>query len=153
MIVYRIIREKFKNDALSAEGSRLYGGRWNPKGIGLLYTTSAAALALVEVMAHAPNVRFENLPTYWIFKIEIPDNIRSYEAAEMPPYWKDSSYEQTQTWLRKWLEKPDTLGLALPSVIVPFSQNILLHAQHPLCADCQIIDQQPLHLDSRLWRK
>ncbi|MEZ4902614.1 MAG: hypothetical protein R2822_13120 [Spirosomataceae bacterium] len=27
----------------------------------MLYTTSAAALALVEVMAHAPNIRFEDL--------------------------------------------------------------------------------------------
>lgn len=153
MVVYRIIREKFKHDLLSAEGSRLYGGRWNPKGVAVLYTTSSAALALVEVLAHAPNVRYEDLPRYWIAKIEIPDNIRVYQEAEMPSYWQDPIYDQTQQWLGEWLQQPDTLAVAVPSVVVPYSQNIILHTRHPSFQQIKILDQQALYVDRRLWQR
>lgn len=152
MVVYRIIREKFKDESLSVEGSRRYGGRWNPKGVGVLYTTSTPELALIETLAHAPNVRYENLPHYWLSKIKIPDNIRVYESTDMPVYWQDNSYDQTQLWLHDWLENPDVMAVSVPSVIVPFSKNVIVHAAHPLFAQIRLLDQQPLRIDSRLWR-
>jgi len=151
-IVYRIIREKFKYQALSPEGSRLFGARWNPKGIGILYTTSSPELGLVETLAHAPGVRYEDLPKYWLTSIEIPNDIRSYNTREMPEYWQDNNYEKTQFWLHDWLMKPDILAIAIPSVIVPFSQNILLHPDHPLFAQIKITAQELIPIDRRLWR-
>ena len=153
MIVYRIIREKFRHDALSTEGSRRYGGRWNPKGTGVLYTTSTPELGLVETLAHAPDVRYEDLPKYWLSQIEIPDSLRTFQTDEMPEFWQDRTYERTQIWLNDWLESPDVLAVALPSVIVPFSQNIVIHPAHSLFNQVRPLDQQPLRIDSRLWRK
>ena len=151
-IVYRIIREKFLDQALSSEGSRLYGARWNPKGIGILYTTSSPELGLVETLAHAPGVRYEDLPIYWLSSIEIPDDIRRYKKEEMPQFWQDKDYERTQHWLNDWLQAPDVLAIALPSVIVPFSNNILLHPSHKLFPEIQLIAQQKIPVDRRLWR-
>lgn len=151
-IVYRIIREKFLDQALSSEGSRLYGARWNPKGIGILYTTSSPELGLVETLAHAPGVRYEDLPVYWLSSIEIPDDIRRYKPEEMPKFWQDKDYERTQHWLNDWLHAPDVLAIALPSVIVPFSNNILLHPRHKLFSEIQLIAQQKIPVDRRLWR-
>ena len=150
--VYRIIREKFRDQALSAEGSRLHGARWNPKGIGILYTTSTPELGLVETLAHAPGIRYEDLPTYWLTSIEIPDDIRYYQRDEMPLFWQDKNYERTQLWLNEWLISPDVLAIALPSVIVPFSQNILLHPKHELFSQIQLIVQEKIPIDRRLWR-
>ncbi|MCF0059359.1 RES family NAD+ phosphorylase [Dyadobacter sp. CY356] len=96
MIVYRIVREKFVDQALSSEGSRLFGARWNPKGTGILYTTSTPELGLIETLAHAPGVRYEDLPVYWLSSIEIPDQIKYYKREEMPPFWQDKNYERTQ---------------------------------------------------------
>lgn len=151
-IVYRIIREKFRDQSLSAEGSRLYGARWNPKGTGILYTTSTPELGLVETLAHAPAVRYEDLPTYWLSSISIPENIRFYGREDMPDFWQDKNYERTQKWLNNWLKNPDILAIALPSVIVPFSHNILLHPKHPLFAQIQLISQEKIPIDRRLWR-
>jgi RES domain-containing protein len=150
-IVYRIIREKFRDQSLSAEGSRLFGARWNPKGTGILYTTSTPELGLVETLAHAPGVRYEDLPTYWLSTIEIPDNIRLYTREQMPSFWQDRNYERTQCWLNDWLKKPDVLGIALPSVIVPFSHNILLHPKHPLFLQIRLHAQEQIPIDRRLW--
>ncbi|WP_221389644.1 RES family NAD+ phosphorylase [Dyadobacter sp. NIV53] len=151
-VVYRIIREKFRDQALSAEGSRLYGARWNPRGIGILYTTSTPELGLVEMLAHAPGIPYEDLPTYWLTSIQIPDDIRYYQRDEMPAFWQDKNYEITQHWLNDWLIKPDVLAIALPSVIVPFSQNILLHPKHELFVKIQLIAQEKIPIDRRLWR-
>ncbi len=153
MIVYRIIREKFRHEPLSTEGSRRYGGRWNPKGTGALYTTSTPELGLVETLAHTPDVRYEYLPTYWLSQIEITDSLRTFQVDEIPEFWQDKTYERTQIWLNDWLKNPDVLAVAVPSVIVPFSQNIILHATHPLFSQVHLLDQQPLRIDSRLWRK
>ncbi|MGA0555715.1 RES family NAD+ phosphorylase [Larkinella sp. VNQ87] len=150
-IVYRIIREKFIDQPLSVEGSRLYSARWNPKGRGVLYTTSSPELGLVETLAHAPRVRYEELPTYWLFSIEAPDDIRYFRRDEMPDYWQDNTYERTQQWLKAWLQKPDRLAVALPSVVVPFSFNVIFHPLHPTFHQLQIVEQEIIPIDRRLW--
>lgn len=151
-IVYRIIREKFRHDCLSAEGARLFGARWNPRGTGVLYTTSTPELGLVETLAHAPGVRYEDLPAYWLCSIDIPLDIHYYFLADMPSYWQDKTYDQTQLWLKDWLIKPDTLAVALPSVIVPFSHNIIIHPDHAAFALVKLVAQEPIPIDRRLWR-
>lgn len=150
--VYRIIREKFINQPLSIEGSRLFGARWNPKGTGVLYTTSTPELGLVETLAHAPNVRYEELPTYWLFSIEAPDNILYYQRNEMPDFWQDETYDRSQMWLRDWLQNPGHPAVAVPSVIVPFSYNIIFHPLHSQFAELRIIDQEIIPIDRRLWK-
>lgn len=150
--LYRLIREKYREDPLSVIGSRLYGGRWNPKGTGVLYATSSPELGLVETLAHAPSVRFEDLPTYWVFSLEVPDDIRYYRRDELPDYWQDDTYDRTQNWLRDWLAAPDRLGVALPSVLVPLSYNVILHPAHPLFLQIRIVGQEVQPVDRRLWR-
>jgi RES domain-containing protein len=150
--VYRLIRERYGSEPLSAEGSRLFGGRWNSKGTAVLYTTSSPELGLVETLAHAPSVRYEDLPTYLLFVLEIPDSIKTYGREDMPPFWQDKTYERTQFWLQEWLKKPATLSVAIPSVIVPFSSNILVHPSHPLFSDIRIITREVIPIDRRLWK-
>ncbi|RIV23836.1 RES domain-containing protein [Fibrisoma montanum] len=151
-ILYRIIRDKYRDEPLSVIGSRLFGGRWNPKGVGVLYATSTPELGLVETLAHAPTVRYEELPTYWVFSLEVPDDIRYVNREELPDYWQDETYERTQGWLSNWLATPDQLGVALPSVLVPLSYNVILHPAHHLFEKIQVIAQEVQPVDRRLWR-
>lgn len=151
-LLYRIIRDKYRHDPLSTVGSRLFGGRWNPKGSGVLYATSTPELGLVEALAHAPAVRYEELPTYWVFSLEVPDDIHYYSREELPAYWQDETYEKTQTWLQPWLAVPNQLGVGVPSVLVPLSYNVLLHPAHRLFDSIQITGQEIQPVDHRLWR-
>lgn len=118
----------------------------------VLYATSTPELGLVETLAHAPAVRYEDLPTYWVFSLEVPDDIRYFNRDQLPSYWQDETYERTQTWLTPWLASPDQLGVAVPSVLVPLSYNVLLHPAHPLFDQIQIVDQEIQPVDRRLWR-
>lgn len=151
-LLYRIIRDKYRHIPLSIEGSRLFGGRWNPKGVGVLYVTSTPELGLVETLAHAPSVRYEDLPTYWVFSVEVPDDIRYVSRDELPEYWQEQTYERTLGWLKDWLAAPDQLGVAIPSVLVPLSYNVLLHPAHSLFNQIRVISQEIQPVDRRLWR-
>ena len=48
MLVYRIIKPAFAASALSGEGARRYGGRWNPPGITCVYAAGSRALVRVD---------------------------------------------------------------------------------------------------------
>ena len=150
--LYRIIRDKYRHEPLSVAGSRLFGGRWNPKGVGVLYATSTPELGLVETLAHAPAVRYEDLPTYRVFSLSVPDDIRYYTRPELPDYWQDDTYDRTQNWLNHWLSAPDQLGVGVPSVLVPLSFNIILHPLHPLFSQIAVIGEEIQPVDRRLWR-
>lgn len=150
--LYRIIRDRYRDEPLSVVGSRLFGGRWNPKGTSVLYATSTPELGLVETLAHAPAVRYEELPTYWVFSLDVPDDIRYYIREDLPAYWQDETYERTQGWLKDWLAAPDQLGIGVPSVLVPLSYNIILHPAHSLFEQIRVIGQEVQPVDRRLWR-
>lgn len=150
--LYRVIRDKYRHEPLSVAGSRLFGGRWNPKGISVLYATSTPELGLVETLAHAPAVRYEELPTYWVFSLDVPDDIRCYGRDELPDYWQDETYERTQGWLKDWLVTPERLGVAVPSVLVPLSYNVILHPAHALFEQIRVIGQEVQPVNRRLGR-
>lgn len=107
---------------------------------------------MVETLAHAPAVRYEELPTYWVFSLDVPDDIRYYRRADLPAYWQNETYERTQGWLKDWLAAPDQLGIAIPSVLVPLSYNVILHPDHASFGRIRVIGQEVQPVDRRLWR-
>src|SRR5271154_198445 len=57
MRFWRICRRRYAADAASGEGARLYGGRWNSRGVRILYASASLALATVETFVNlAPNL-------------------------------------------------------------------------------------------------
>ena len=154
LTVYRTVKAKYVTEPLATEGSRLFGGRWNPKGYALLYTTSSPALALVESLVHQPRVKYEKLPKLFLFTLEVPsDEVTTFPLDELPDYWNDESYERTQWILRDWLNNPATLVAAVPSVVVPMSYNYLFHPAHPNFDTIRVIKQEPFPIERRLWRE
>lgn len=151
MLVYRLLQEAYRQEPLSGQGASLYGGRWNPKGLSLLYTTESPALSLLEVLVHInPN----RIPRYYLVTIDVPDSIRSYGADELPAEWRATGSAQplpSQTFLLKWLREPDSLVMKVPSTIIPIMANYLINPRHPLFAHCQVADSQLFDIDERLY--
>jgi len=93
MIVYRLSKSAWKND-LSGRGAEVTGGRWNSKGVPVLYTSSSRALCMVEIAVHTP---MGLLPTdYFMLGIDIPDTcpIEIISEKDLPRGWE--SYKQMQ---------------------------------------------------------
>ena len=151
LTAYRTVKAKYADEPLATEGARLFGGRWNPKGFPLLYTTSSPALALVESLVHQPRVTYRKLPKLILFTLEVPADLTTYPLEELPAYWNEESYERTQWFLRDWLQTPTTLIVAVPSVVVPMSNNYLIHPAHPHFTHIRVVKQEPFPVERRLW--
>lgn len=150
--VFRLIKERFLDTPL-AGGSAKRGERWNPVGVDVLYTSSSPELALVEVLANLMPIRLDELPTYYLITIGIPDQeaIRIYSADQLPPGWNTPvRTTQLQLFLGEWLQGTQELAVALPSAVVPFSPNIILHRTHPAFKQVQVESIQPFTVDGRL---
>ncbi len=53
-VVYRSSTPKYatETDLLTGEGSRIMGGRWNPKGVAVVYASLTPETAMAETLAH-----------------------------------------------------------------------------------------------------
>ena len=149
MLVYRLYKSTYIAEPLSAEGARRAGGRWNPKGFPILYTSATPELALLEVAVHL-NPQF--IPRFHLLVLDIPDSFQSVTIADLPENWQNEQpNESLAHHLIDWLRQPDTLTVSVPSAIVTRSQNFLLHTQHPdFRSGVRIIENAPFEVDNRL---
>lgn len=153
-IVYIVVRQKYADRPLDVTGTWLNGGRWNPPGVGILYTAEHPALALVEILVHMPQVPYDELPAYRLFSLELPlDSQQVLNAAQLPPYWPENTYNRSQHIVADWLAEPNVLALGVPSSVMPDSINYLPHPAHSSYASIRVIDEKPLVIDPRLWSK
>lgn len=153
MEVYRILKEPYWHDPLSVVGAELAGGRWNPPGMGILYTATSPALALLETLVHFPGVRYNELPRLRVFSLQIPDGeIRWIYPDLLPDEWTSpTALSLTQSVFSEWLRSPTDLGLGVPSAVMDISYNILLHPKHRLYTNITVLDGTDIILDRRLW--
>ncbi len=153
MDVYRINKEPYHTEPLSVVGSNRHGGRWNPKGIGILYTSRTPELALLETLVHLPALTLSELPQLWLSTLRLPDATDAIfwtDPARLPAYWRSGTLAETQSILTDWLVDPFCLAVAVPSVIIDLSYNLLLHPDHHFFAQIELISQVVIPLDSRL---
>lgn len=152
MLVYRICRSKYKND-LSGYGASLYGGRWNPRGVNLVYTAGSISLACLEYLVH--NIQLLSSASISLITIEIsiPNKVQELQLKNLPDDWNEKSYLPitTQKIGEEFVENGDNYILKAPSAIVPMEYNYLLNPNHKNHKQTKIIDvKDSFSLDERL---
>jgi len=151
--LYRICRSIFADD-LSGEGSKIKGGRWNSKGLPVLYCSESRALATLELLVHTSyelNQRNLSLVT-----LHLPDNIKIIQVKinQLPKDWKNYPAPRTLAIIGdEWLKKNETLALKIPSVIVKEEFNYMLNPVHKDFKKVKIISKEKFLFDNRLGKK
>jgi RES domain-containing protein len=127
---WRLIKTKYLSTAWDGEGARKAGGRWNPPGVAVVYTSGSLSLALVEVLVHLPA---DILPAYSAAPVEFADSLLTAIAlAELPKNWRDSPPPATTQGIgAAWIASAASVVLRVPSVVVPGESNFLLNPAHP----------------------
>ena len=152
--VYRLIKERFVNTPLSAEGARRLGGRWNPPGIGILYTSASPELALLEQIVHLRSLPYSDLPRLVLLTLILPKPPRLLEASALPPDWQnEADFTANHQAIASWLSKPDVLAIGVPSAVVPDSFNYLLHPAHDSYERITVARTSVFPIDARLWKE
>jgi RES domain-containing protein len=52
MRCWKICRRRYAAEAANGEGTRLYGGRWNSRGVHVVYASTSLALAAMETFVN-----------------------------------------------------------------------------------------------------
>ncbi len=151
MRVWRICRQPYL--AFSGEGARRFGGRWNSRGVPMVYTSTSLALAAIELFVHLePGQAPEDLVR---ISVALPEEepARTLESADLPPdWWTDAAIAATRSLGDAWIRERSSLALLVPSAPIHDEWNVLLNPLHPRMAELRIDPPQPFVFDARMFR-
>jgi len=150
VIAYRIARTEHVRD-MSGSGSRIHGGRWNPKGTSVLYTSESRSLAALELYAN--RARVAKVRGFSVAKIVIPDKatIKKLTLADLPKDWnRYPAPVELANIGAQWVGSGETLVLSVPSVLVYQERNYLINPAHPEMVKVRIDVIEEYVLDRRL---
>ena len=144
----------YNYDDMTGKGAEMSGGRWNRKGVPVVYTASSVALAALETIVHTDTGAWP-LNRY-VLEIAIPDAL--WAAAEdiehggaLPAVWDaQPAPKETLDFGDAWLASRRSLLLIVPSVIVPQETNILINPRHPDAGQIKIIKTTKFVYDGRI---
>lgn len=128
-------------------------GRWNEKGIKVLYTSANPSLCAWEYFAH--QVSRDSWPTgLKLMQITIPEqheDIIKLPVNALPAGWNRLRYQHhVQQVARTELINPQRLGIWLPSVVIPEDFNLILNPYHVSYAELvKRITIVPFNYDNR----
>ena len=150
--VWRLVTARFADTAFSGEGARVYGGRWNRKGIPLVYTAGSQSLAMLEMLVQDEPLRAR----YVMIPARIPAGVRikHLKIEDLPADWRDrAAREQLQAIGAEWARKRTTAVLSVPSAVIPSESNYLLDPLHPDFKRIEIGKPEAFVTDLRLLER
>ena len=150
MIIWRISNHL----NLSGTGGLRASARWHHAGLPIVYTANSPASALLEVMVHLELNDLTQLPdAYQLLKIEVPENLVILELNEdeLTADWK-GNIEITRAIGDRWLREFNSVLLAVPSAIVPYTRNYLINPSHPDARKINIASHASYPFDLRLFK-
>lgn len=159
MLVYRLIKEKYLDEPLSAEGAAKVGGRWNAEGTPMLYTSASAATAKLEILAGVNE--YAIVQEFKLVSIEIPDSsmgritIEELNNAQITmesefAWDADIRPEFTVDIGEEWFRGMETLSLAVPSSLSSNDYNVLINTEHPDFERVKVIEVTNEGISQRL---
>jgi RES domain-containing protein len=152
MFLYRISKSAQIRD-LTGAGAKLYGGRWNHRGVPLIYTSESRSLATVEYLVH---LSLPQAPSdLSLATLEVPDDIVPEELnpSSLPKNWRDSPAPVELANLgTKWARSKTSLLLRVPSAVVEHEYNILINPANDAMSRVKLVKVELYKLDERLVR-
>ena len=147
MKVYRISNKKY-TEHLNGEGAYRVGGRWNSKGVRMVYTSTSIALASLEVLVHTDGLPIPNGMILLTF--EVPNKyIQLLE--NLPINWNEIPPKRAAKVVGdEFIRAKKILGLKVPSAIIPEEYNVLLNPLHLHMDKIELVGQRDYAFDGRL---
>ncbi len=135
---WRMVRAARVADAFTGEGARLFSGRWNSRGVRMVYASEHQSLAALEILVHRWPVlaleKYKAFPLRWDRRLvetisvdKLPSDWRAYPA---PP--------ATKAIGDRWMREGRSAVVAVPSVLAPADRNFLLNPAHPKFGQIEI---------------
>ena len=150
---WRIVSANYKDKAYTGDGARIHGGRWNSKGVAVVYTADSLALASIEMIVNLPAPKL--LQKYVRILTQISsDPVSDLSAADLPEDWNSRPISpSTRAIGDRWVKNQSSAVLKVPSIVVPDEYNFLLNPAHPHFAKIEIGKPIVYYFDPRLTKR
>ena len=153
MIVFRICNTVYSND-ISGNGAKMYGGRWNNKGVPVLYTSSTRALAALEILVHISTNNVQPID-FSILSIFLPENsIDEIPFTALKTEIDKNGLNSNFKFIGdNWIKSNSSLLLKVPSIVIPEEYNYLVNPLHKNFNKVKIVENKLFRFDNRLVTK
>ena len=127
-------------DDMTGAGAKLTGGRWNEKGVSVVYAAENRSLACLETIVH---LNAGGLPlNRTLVEVAIPDDVwdaREEVNATKLVGWDARPASRTSIGFgTEWARSRRAPILVVPSVVVPEEVNVLVNPLHPSSASLTV---------------
>ena len=148
----RICRRRYAAEAASGEGARRYGGRWNSRGVRMVYASTSLSLAAVETFVNLePNLRPADLVS---IEGDIPDAVQTVtlDVQALPADWYETRDESLHRFGDHWIRDGRSATLLVPSAAIRGEWNVLLNPAHAEFSKIEFRDPEPFEFEARMFR-
>lgn len=150
--MWRLCRGIHAAGAFSGEGARRYGGRWNSRGVPVVYCSGSLALAAIEMFVHLEPAQAPDDLVAISAALPEGEPASVLEAAELPREWW-TNLSATRALGDAWAREGTSLALRVPSVPIRTEWNVLVNPLHPRLAEVRIDAAQPFVFDARMFER
>jgi len=150
VLLWRLTRKPFLTQALAGLGAKRYGGRWNSRGVAVVYTSESLELAVLEALVH---LDIDLLPKdMYQISFAVDDEFVTSVATPLPKAWDSAPpYDpNVQSVGDAWIRSGKSLGLRVPASVLPSRTNVLLNPTHPDIKYLREVERGPLPWPARV---
>ena len=127
---YRITKRRYASSIWSGAGARDHVGRWNSRGVAVVYTAQSRSLAALEQLVHLVKPRI--LTGYVVAAITFDDSLmQRVDPGGLPRGWDAPvAPAALRNYGDAWVAAGRYPVLGVPSAVIPGEWNFLLNPQH-----------------------
>lgn len=152
MRAWRICQKKYVETAFSGEGAFRYGGRWNSRGLTVVYLGGNPSICALEVIVNTGDWEDLYRVPYVLIPVDFDDTMVS-RPEELPEGWKqDPPPPATAEIGDRWIRSGKSLVLEVPSGVIAVESVFLLNPLHKDFPGVKIGAPQTFEFDSRLGK-
>jgi RES domain-containing protein len=131
---WRVVKANYAASALTGDGARRFGGRWNSVGRPAIYAADSLAHAMMEILVHIDPTM--PMGTFVALELDLPDNnIVDFPRGSLPPSWpRRAALHVTQALGDAWLRDSGGLAIRVPGAVVALEHNYVMNPGHPAFA-------------------
>jgi RES domain-containing protein len=143
-----MVSAQFADTAFDGEGAARYTGRWNDRGVRMVYTADSLALATLELSVHLVGA----IVTYVAIEVDIPDDAVEPLTTRLAKDWQ-SDESATQRIGTRWAGSRSSAALLVPSALIDArsgERNVLINPAHQRSGAIVEVQRFEVVLDERL---
>jgi RES domain-containing protein len=147
---YRISKQNFSGTIWAGAGAREFGGRWNSRGVAVIYAAESRSLAAMEQLVHLIKLRI--LSGYVVASIQFDSRLlQRLNPLALPTRWNNSvAPSALKQFGDDWAAAAKYPVLAVPSAVISGEWNYLFNPGHPKFRAMVKSTPEPFAYDRRL---